>query len=44
MFFWGSSSIEGGGGGVRGIFEKKFCRRFERNCGELLFRMSGIQA
>jgi hypothetical protein len=42
MFFWGANSIEGGG--VRGIFEKIFCRRFERNCGELLFRMSGIQA
>jgi hypothetical protein len=43
MFFWGANSIEGGGG-VRGILEKKICRRFERNCGELLFRMSGIQA
>jgi hypothetical protein len=42
MFFWGAYSIEGGG--VRGIFEKSFCRRFERNCGELLFRMSGFQA
>jgi hypothetical protein len=43
MIFRGANSIEGGGG-VRGIFEKIFCRRFERNCGELLFRMSGIQA
>jgi hypothetical protein len=43
MFFWGANSIEGGGG-VRGIFEKNFFRRFERNCGALLFRMSGIQA
>jgi hypothetical protein len=42
MFFWSAYSIAGGG--VRGIFEKIFCRRFERNCGELLFRMSGIQA
>jgi hypothetical protein len=41
MFFRGANLIEGG---VRGFFEKIFCRRFERNCGELLFRMSGIQA
>jgi hypothetical protein len=43
MFFRGANLIEGGGG-LRGFFEKIFCRRFERNCGELLFRMSGIQA
>jgi hypothetical protein len=43
MFFRGANSIEGGGG-VRGFLEKKICRRFERNCGELLFTMSGIQA
>jgi hypothetical protein len=42
MFIRGANSIEGGG--VRGILEKNFCRRFDRNCGELLFRMSGIQA
>jgi hypothetical protein len=41
MLFRGAISIEGG---VRGIFEKIFCRRFEQICGELLFRMSGIQA
>jgi hypothetical protein len=41
MFFRGANSIEGG---VRGFLEKKICRRFERNCAELLFRMSGIQA
>jgi hypothetical protein len=29
---------------VRGFFEKFFCRRFERNCGELLYRMSWSQA
>jgi hypothetical protein len=41
MIFRGANSIEGGGGGgVRGFFEKNFCRRFERNCGELLYRMS----
>jgi hypothetical protein len=37
MFFRGANSIEGR---VRGFFEKKFCLRFERNCGELLYRMS----
>jgi hypothetical protein len=42
MFFRAANLIEGGG--VRGFFEKNFCRRFERNCGELLFRMSGTQA
>jgi hypothetical protein len=38
MFFPGANLIEGPG--VHGIFEKIFCRRFERNCGELLYGMS----
>jgi hypothetical protein len=37
MFFRGAKSIEGR---VRGFFGKIFCRRFERNCGELFYRMS----
>jgi hypothetical protein len=37
MFFRGENSIEVG---VHGFLEKIFCRRFERNCGELLYRMS----
>jgi hypothetical protein len=39
MIFRGENSIEGGGGYV-GFSKKKFFRRFERNCGELLYRMS----
>jgi hypothetical protein len=38
MFFPGANLIEGRGG--HGFFEKNVCRRFERNCGELLYRMS----
>jgi hypothetical protein len=38
-FFWPKRSAL-----KKGIQEKNFCRRFERNCGDLLFRMSGIQA
>jgi hypothetical protein len=37
MFFRGANSIEVG---VHGFFEKFFCRRFERNCGELFYGMS----
>jgi hypothetical protein len=36
MFLPCANSIEG----VHGFFEKNFCRRFERNCGELLYEMS----
>jgi hypothetical protein len=37
MFFPGANLIEGRG---HVFFEKNVCRRFERNCGELLYRMS----
>jgi hypothetical protein len=35
MFIPGANLIEG-----HGFFEKNVCRRFERDCGELLYRMS----
>jgi hypothetical protein len=44
MFFRAANLIEGGGGGYVVFSKNFFCRRFERNCGELLFRMSGTQA
>jgi hypothetical protein len=36
MFFPGANLIEGRG---HGFFEKIFCRRSERNCGELLYNL-----